>query len=185
MSVTAASPSPPPSFTFFYPRLLQLSSLFTSLSILASRASPLSLQRLNPYRCLCLSPQSQCKVIDAKVGLRAIPPTTHAGTSHWTQRGCRYFRVGAEVHGGYYEGLADKQRPPGFRGFPWWRARIGALECSLWLCRDCPAGHPVCVSVELITVSSHRARGAQRQPGPFPRWERGGLPRLALNQRHL
>lgn len=61
-------------------------------------------------------------------------------------------------------------------GSPWWGARIGTLECSLWLWRDCPTGYPqFSVAVELITPGSHEAWGIQRQ-----RKKRGGLPRLPL-----
>ena len=69
-------------------------------------------------------------------------------------------------------------------GAPWWGARIGTLECSLCLCRDCPAGHPLC------GCGAHYARQprSSRHPeavGLSAEIRKGRAAQITLNQRHL
>lgn len=60
--------------------------------------------------------------------------------------------------------------------------RIGALECSLWLCRDAPAGHLECgCRAHYAKEPWNRSRlHKARKKGSVWRKERGGTPRLAL-----
>lgn len=65
-----------------------------------------------------------------------------------------------------------------------WGAWIGTLECSLWLCRDCPAGHSVC------GCGAHYGRQArssrhQEAAGPSAVIRKGRASQITLNQRHL
>lgn len=58
-------------------------------------------------------------------------------------------------------------------------AWIDAPECSLWLCRDCPAGHPEC------GCEAHYTNQPRRSSRPQCEIRTGRAVQIILNQRHL
>ncbi len=111
---------------------------------------------------------SPCEATAANCRLPATPPPTiHTSTpgTDWEENGEQ----------------AEPTRVPLSTGrpawSPWLRVQSAALECSLWLCRDCTPGYPVC-SEELIMEGCLRAFAPR---GTEPREEIGKRRAARLN----
>lgn len=62
----------------------------------------------------------------------------------------------------------------------WCGAQIGTLECSLWLCRDCPAGQRLSCSGAYYDKQPRSSRHPEATGLVAETRKGGGLPRLPL-----